>query len=198
MGDVKTSDLESFENQLAAVVKIAYGIALRLTGDRAKAEDLVQEASLLAFRAFGSFTPGTNFKAWFLKILTNCHLGHCRRRRVETVELDDDPQLYLYTRTAEIGLHGLTEDPARLVMSKMTSEHVATAIAALAPEYRAVAVLFFMEDLSYPEIAGVLDCPVGTVRSRLHRARHQLQKSLWRVAVESGILGELSAREAMT
>lgn len=198
MGDVRACDLESFETHLAAVVKTAYGVALRLTGERGRAEDLVQEASLLAFRAFASFTPGTHFKAWFLKILTNCHLGHCRRRQVPTAPLDDDPELYLYTRTAELGLHSLCADPAGLLMSKMTSEHVAAAIAALPPEYGAVAVLFFMEDMSYPEIAEVLDCPVGTVRSRLHRARHQLQKSLWRVAVETGILGALSAREAVT
>lgn len=184
-----------FEDLLRAILPGAYGVACNLTGDRAEAEDLLQDAALLAFRAFGSFAPGTSFKAWFYKILTNRHFERHRRatRRPATVGLEEATDLYLYHRTAEAGLHAGCDDPAGLLMSKLTTEQVIGAIASLPEEYRAVATLYFVEDLSYPEMAAVLGCPAGTVRSRLHRARRLLQRALWAVAEQSGIVGRLRA-----
>jgi RNA polymerase sigma-70 factor, ECF subfamily len=195
---MEPSSPPSFESLLGEILPRAYSMACSLTGNRADAEDLLQDAALRAFRAFDSFAPGTNFKAWFFRILTNCHFERHRRSgsRPETVDLDDAPDLFLYQRTAEAGLHQGCDDPAALVMSKMTAEQVMGAIAALPEEFRVVATLCFADDMTYEEIAEVLGCPVGTVRSRLHRSRKMLQKCLWSIAEKSGIVGELTARRA--
>jgi len=179
-----------FEPLFAAVAGTAFGIAMRLTRNQADAEDLVQEAALLAFRAFASFEPGTNFRAWFFKILTNCYFSKRRREksRPVTSDLDDTPDLYLYARSAEAGFPTQGPDPAAQLLDRLGTERVVTAIARLPEEYRVVSTLYFMEDLSYEEIAEVLGCPIGTVRSRLHRGRKMLQKALWLVAEESGIV----------
>jgi RNA polymerase sigma-70 factor (ECF subfamily) len=179
-----------FEPLFGVVAGTAFGIAMRLTRNQADAEDLVQEAALLAFRAFASFEPGTNFRAWFFKILTNCYFSKRRREksRPVTSDLDDTPDLYLYARSAEAGFPTQGPDPAAQLLDGLGTERVATAIARLPEEYRVVSTLYFMEDLSYEEIAEVLGCPIGTVRSRLHRGRKMLQKALWLVAEESGIV----------
>lgn len=182
------------ETLLLPLLNSAYGTAMHLTRNRADAEDLVQEASLLACRGFGTFEQGTNFKAWFFRILTNCFYSKYRKRKREgtQLELEDSPELYLYCQTAAAGLHARTEDPATAVMSRLDSEQVGSAIDALPEEYRVVATLYFLQDFSYQEIAEVLAVPVGTVRSRLHRGRRMLQKALWTVAQERGIIGELT------
>jgi RNA polymerase sigma-70 factor (ECF subfamily) len=179
-----------FEPLFAAVATTGFGIAVRLTRNQADAEDLVQEAALLAFRAFASFEPGTNFRAWFFKILTNCYFSKRRREksRPVTSDLDDTPDLYLYARSAETGFPTQGPDPAAQLLDQLGTERVLAAIDRLPEEYRVVSTLYFMEDLSYEEIAQVLGCPIGTVRSRLHRGRKMLQKALWQVAEESGIV----------
>jgi RNA polymerase sigma-70 factor, ECF subfamily len=181
----------SFESLFAAVFHTAYGVALRLSRNQADAEDLVQDAALLAHRAFGSFTPGTNFRAWFLKILTNCFYSKRRQEksRPVTSDLDDTPDLYLYARSGDAGFPVQGPDPAAQLLEALGTERVVQAISRLPDEYRVVSTLFFMDDLSYEEIARVLECPVGTVRSRLHRGRKMLQKALWQVAQEDGIVG---------
>ena len=183
----------TFESLLEAILGPAYSMAVHMAPTREDAEESIQEAALLAYRAFRSFTPGTNFKAWFFRILTNVVRQRHRKsqREPQTTQLEEAPDLYLYIRTAEMGLHGRADDPAMLVMSKLTTEHVTSAISSLAEEYRVVAALFFVEEFSYEEIAGILDCPLGTVRSRLHRGRRMLQKALWRVAEEHGIVEAL-------
>jgi len=179
-----------FEALFGAVAGTAFGIAMRLTRNQADAEDLIQEAALLAFRAFASFEPGTNFRAWFFKILTNCYFSKRRRdkSRPVTSDLDDTPDLYLYARSAEAGFPTQGPDPAAQLLDRLGTERVVAAIARLPEEYRVVSTLYFMEDLSYEEIAEVLGCPIGTVRSRLHRGRKMLQKALWLVAEEIGIV----------
>lgn len=181
----------------AAVITTAFGVAMRFTRNQADAEDLVQEAALLAHRAFDSFEEGTNFRAWFLKILTNCYFSRRRREksRPVTSDFDDTPDLYLYARSAEAGFPTQGPDPAATLLDKLGTERILDAINLLPGEYRVVCSLYFVEDLSYEDIARVLECPVGTVRSRLHRGRKMLQKSLWQIAEENGIVGR-SAREA--
>lgn len=180
-----------------AVIITAFGVALRYTRNRADAEDLVQEAALLAYRAFDSFERGTNFRAWFLKILTNCYFSGRRRekRRSVTSDFDDTPDLYLYARSGEAGFPTQGPDPAATLLDKLGTERIVEAIDLLPEEYRVVCTLYFLEDLSYEDTARVLECPVGTVRSRLHRGRRMLQKSLWQVAEEDGIVAA-SAHEA--
>jgi RNA polymerase sigma-70 factor (ECF subfamily) len=179
-----------FEELLSPILSMAYGTAVRLTRDRTEAEDLVQDAAMLAYRAFASFQRGTNFKAWFFRILTNAFYSRHRKEKHEKANLsiEDVPALYLYGKTAEAGLHGREGDPASAIMDQLDTEQVGAALEALPEEYRVVATLYFIEDFSYQQIAEVVECPVGTVRSRLHRGRRLLQKALWDVAVERGIV----------
>ena len=182
---------DGFEALLRGVVGPALGAALRLTANRQDAEDLVQEAALNAFKSFATFQPGTNFKAWFFRILMNCfYSSHRRRRRAEysVEEMEDAHELYLYERTAEAGLHDRGTDPAKLALGQIAAEDIARALESLPEEYRVVCTMYFIEDFSYQEIADMLGIPVGTVRSRLHRGRRMLQKALWRVAEERGIV----------
>ena len=187
-----------FEMLLGEVLSPAYGYALRLTRNRADAEDLVQEAALRAFRFADGFEAGTNFKAWFFRILVRQFWARRRRQkdRVTTVDLDDTPDLYLYARSAAAGIHGEPDDPAGELMDRLGTERIVAAIAELPDEYGVVCTLYFMEDFAYHEIAQILDVPVGTVRSRLHRGRKMLQKTLWQLAEEAGIVAELSAKES--
>lgn len=179
-----------FESLLAPVVDGAYGMALRLTGNRDDAQDLVQESALLAFRGFHTFKPGTHFRAWFLRILVNCFYASRRKKRpeqsLEGME-EEAPLLHLYVQTYHNGMHGAGRDPAREVMDRIQGEDVARAMDSLPEDFRVVCTLYFMEDLSYQEIAGVVGVPVGTVRSRLHRGRKLLQKRLWQAALDAGL-----------
>ena len=187
----------AFQQQLLEQLSPAYGYALRLTRNKADAEDLVQEAALRACRACDTFLPGSNFKAWFFKILTRClWSGHRRgQRRPSTVDFDDVSEIYLYAQSAQHGLPYQGEDPANALVDRLGTERISEALAQLPEEFGVVCTLYFMEDFAYQEIAEVLDVPVGTVRSRLHRGRKMLQKALWTVARDAGIVGELAASE---
>lgn len=180
----------TFEELFRPIAGMAYGTAVRLTRNRTEAEDLVQDAALLAFRAFDSFQTGTNFKAWFFRILTNAFYSRHRKEKHErnNVSTEDLPPLYLYGKTADVGMHSKEADPATALMDRIDTEHVTAALESLPTEYRVAATLYFMEDFSYQQIADVAGCPVGTVRSRLHRGRRMLQKALWQVAEERGIV----------
>jgi len=182
-----------FERLIMPLLGSAYSTAFRLTRNAADAEDLVQEAVLLACRGFGGFEAGTNFKAWFFRILTNAYFSKYRqqRRRGTAVELEDTPELYLYLQTASLGLHAKVTDPAEALMNRLDAELVWAALQELPEEYRAVAALYFINDMTYDDIAASLDVPIGTVRSRLHRARRMLQRALWRAAQEHGIVADL-------
>jgi RNA polymerase sigma-70 factor (ECF subfamily) len=181
---------DEFQQLLMGVLSPAYGYALRLTRNRSDAEDLVQDAALNACRSRHTFEAGTNFKAWFFHILTRClWAGHRRsKRRPSTVDFDDLPELYVYTQSMQHGMAVVGDDPARALIDQIGTERVAEALAQLPEEFAVVCTLYFMEDFAYQEIADVLDVPVGTVRSRLHRGRRMLQKSLWLVAEEAGIV----------
>lgn len=195
---MQTSAPASFESLFTPLAGSAFGVAVRFTRNRADAEDLVQEAALLAFRAFDSFESGTNFKAWFFRILTNCYFSKRRREksRPVTTDLDDTPDLYLYARSAETGFPTAGPDPAAHLLDKLGTERVVAAIERLPEEYRVVSTLYFMEDFSYEEIGRVLQCPIGTVRSRLHRGRKMLQKALWQVAEEDGVVPRSAGGDA--
>jgi RNA polymerase sigma-70 factor (ECF subfamily) len=198
--ETQTARSQTFESLLAPLLDPAYGLAYSMVRNRADAEDLVQEAALRAFRAFDTFEQGTNFKAWFYRILTNCCYARHRtsRRRPELVDLDDASELYLFRQTRAVGMHDESNDPARMLMAKISGERVAEAIGAIPEEYRMVATLYFLEDYAYHEIAAVLEIPVGTVRSRLHRGRKLLQKALWKLAEEEGILPDLATAQVTT
>jgi RNA polymerase sigma-70 factor, ECF subfamily len=185
-----------FEAELVPLLDRAYGLAYSLTHDRADAEDLVQEAALLACRAFAQFKPGTNFKAWFYKILVNAFYGQLRkqRRQGETIDFESLPSLYLYGKTAELGLPNQTDDPAAVLLARLDAESIVAALEALPEEYRVACSLYFIQDFSYEEIAQTLDVPLGTVRSRIHRGRKLLQQRLWAIAEERGIVKQLKSQ----
>jgi RNA polymerase sigma-70 factor, ECF subfamily len=182
-----------FEALLEPLLPAAFRAALHFTGNRDDAEDLVQDAAVQAYRAFQTFTPGTNFRAWFFRVLTNAFYQTHRkkRRQPDTTSIEDAPPLYLYSRAAEEGLLSRSEDPAALVLGQLDRDEIGAAIQELPEEYRLACALYFVEEFSYQEVAEVLDCPVGTVRSRLHRGRRLLQKRLWQLAQERGIVESL-------
>jgi RNA polymerase sigma-70 factor (ECF subfamily) len=182
---------QEFEAFLIGMLEPGYRLALRLTNDRQDAEDLMQEAALRAFRFRHTFQKGTSFKAWFYRIVVNHFYTNTRRKRGATTSLDelsDAHDIFLYSRSAAAGLLRPDTDPAAGTIARMAEDDVARALAALPDEFRTVATLYFIDDLSYQEIADILGVPIGTVRSRLHRGRHMLQKQLWHVAEELGIV----------
>jgi RNA polymerase sigma-70 factor (ECF subfamily) len=179
----------TFERLLHPALEPAYRAAYHLSRNTADAEDIVQEASLLAWRNFDSFEQGTNFRAWFQRIVMNVFLTRVRaeRRRGVTVSLTaDDPDAGDRT-VADARWAADRGDAADAIIGGMEIEAVQEALASLPMEYRTVAVLYFVDDLSYEQIAGTVGCPVGTVRSRLHRGRRLLWKRLTETARDRGI-----------
>jgi RNA polymerase sigma-70 factor (ECF subfamily) len=191
--DSVASPGQDFEALLAPVLSQAYGYALSLTRNQSDAEDLVQDATLQAWKGFRTFQPGAPFKPWFFRVLTNCHrmTWRARARRLVTVSMGDAPDLFLYNTFKVADLPVAGDDPAGRLMSNLSREAVQAAVRKLPEEYQVVAALYFIEDLSYEAIAAVLDVPPGTVRSRLHRARKLLQQRLWRVAEDEGIVSRV-------
>jgi RNA polymerase sigma-70 factor (ECF subfamily) len=187
-----------FEAELATIVDTVFRTALRLTGNRQDAEDLVQEAALSAFRGRATFVAGSNFKAWFFKILLRCHYGAHRKRRPEhsLADVEDAHDMILYKHAYEAGLLS-QDDPVAATIGRLASEDIASALGALPEIYRAVCTMYLMDDFSYEEIGDMLGVPLGTVRSRLHRGRAMLQKRLWTLAVDQGIvLGDVKVSSA--
>lgn len=166
-------------------------MALRLTGSAADAEDLLQEAALKALRGRASFEMGTNFRGWFYRIVVN-HFYSTRRRerRIRALSLDGEPHHGL-ANLVEV-LRGPPDfDPLTRLLGQMDAEEIGASLRALPPPYDVVALLAFGQEMSYQEIATILDIPVGTVRSRLHRARMLLRKRLRRLAQSMGLAASL-------
>lgn len=188
MSDVANDATPSaFESLLYPLLDSAYGVAIGLTGERADAEDLVQEAVLNALRGFRRFTPGTNFKAWFFRILQNAFLTRRRTSRADKhVHLDSAPELTLIEGADAAGRRSFGADPS--LLADFDLDEVAAALQRLPDEYRVVATMCFVDDMSYQEIADAVGIPVGTVRSRLHRARKTLQSCLFQLAQDHGLI----------
>ena len=129
----------------------AYRTAYRLLRDRNDAHDAVQDALTTAFRRWDELRSEDAARGWFFRILVNCVYSRHRktRRHGVAVELEDSPELYLYCQTAAAGLHGMSEDPANALMSRLDEEAIREAVDALPTEYRVVATLYFMQDLQY-------------------------------------------------
>ena len=160
-----------------------YRTALRLSGDPSDAEDLVQETMLKAYRAWDQYERGTNAKAWLLTILRNTYINTYRRAKARPVMVDvNEIEPYTVFRNVR------SADPEAAFFSQIVDDRVTAAIAALPEEFREVLVLSDTEDLSYAEIAATVGIPVGTVKSRLFRARQLLQKRLYAYAVAEGYI----------
>ena len=183
------ADQERFVEQAMPLMDSLYSGALRMTRNAADADDLVQETYLRAYRGFGGFQEGTNLKAWMFRILTNTFINSYRakQRRPQESDLDDVEDLYLYRRIGGIEGAGLGRSAEDELMDTFTDADVKAAVEALSENFRLPVILADVEGFSYKEIAEILDIPIGTVMSRLHRGRKALQKSLYDYAVTHGL-----------
>jgi RNA polymerase sigma-70 factor (ECF subfamily) len=179
-----------FEREVMPHLPALYGVALRMTKNEGDAEDLVQEAVLRAYRFFDSFEAGTNCKAWLFRILTNLFCNRYREREREQEILDE-----VESSDANLGqfVGGPPRDAESALLGRMLSRDVERALAAVPTEFRLAVILADLEDFSYKEIAEIMECPAGTVMSRLYRGRKILQKLLYDYAVEQGILKDAGA-----
>ncbi len=180
-----------FTEQAMEYMPALYTAALRMTRNPADAEDLVQETYLKAYRAWDSFQQGTNLKAWLYRILTNTFINAYRskKRRPEQTDLDDVEDLYLYRRLGGLEAAQMGRSAEEEVLDLFTEADVKAAIEELPENFRLAVLLADVEGFSYKEIAEILDIPIGTVMSRLHRGRKALQKALFAFGVERGLVG---------
>ena len=181
-------DLEQrFTQEAMPLLDQLYGGALRMTRNPQDAEDLVQETYLKAFKAFDSYKEGTNLKAWLYRIMTNTYINSYRkkqRRPLETSAEDvTDRQLYTTSSHDSTGLQSAEVE----ALKNLPDTQIAEAMNSLNDDYRMVVYYADVEGLAYKEIAEVMDIPLGTVMSRLHRGRKQLRELLKDVANEQGI-----------
>ena len=170
-------DRVRFEEEALALADQVYRVARHLVGSKEEAEDLVQETYARAFRSWRSFTPGTNLRAWLLRILTNLNIDRGRRkqRAPETQPLEEG-DYFLYNRLEESSADGSNE--ADRVVERLSQDDVVSALSAVPHDFRDVIVLVDIGDFSYADAAQILDIPIGTVMSRLHRGRRILKQGL--------------------
>ena len=181
------ADQADFENDAMQYASQLYSAALRMTRNPADAEDVVQETYLKAYRAYDTFKAGTNLKAWLYRILTNTYINRYRKaqRRPTEVELGELQDLYLYRRLGEESGASLSAEEE--VLDRFVDADVKQALESLPEHFRMPVLLADVEGFSYKEIAEMLEIPIGTVMSRLHRGRKALQKKLWSLAEERGL-----------
>jgi RNA polymerase sigma-70 factor (ECF subfamily) len=176
-----------FEKEALPHLPALYAAALRMTRHEKDAEDLVQDALVRAYRFFDTFEAGTNCKAWLFRILTNVFCNRYREREREHEilhEAEASPanfEQFLAGADAE-------RDVETALLGQMVSGDVEKALAALPTDFRMAVILADLEDFSYKEIAEIMECPAGTVMSRLYRGRKMLQQALYGYAVEQGII----------
>jgi RNA polymerase sigma-70 factor, ECF subfamily len=171
MGLTDVKRQEQFKKDMMPYADMLFNYGLYLSGDREQAADLLQDTYLKAFRFFDKFEKGTNAKAWLYRIMKNTFINEYRRthRQPEIVEFDEQISPYQMSASAS-GMNDLRD----MMESRMFDDEMAGAIAALPEKFKSVVVLRDIEELPYEEIAEVLAIPIGTVRSRLHRARSML------------------------
>ncbi len=188
--DVAPDVRAELETEALSYIDSLYRTALRMTRNPADAEDLVQEAYLRAFRSLHQFKPGTNLRAWIFRIMTNAYINEYRKRsrRPTNSSLDDLEEFYLYDHLIDSGVQPTSERPEDIVLDRLTAQDVLDALDGLSDDFREVVMLADVEGFSYREIAEIMDIPVGTVMSRLYRARRRLQKSLFDFAVDAGYI----------
>ena len=172
-----------------------YSAALRMTRNKSDAEDLVQETYLRAYKGFGNFEMGTNLRAWLFRILTNTYINtyRAKQRRPQETELNDVEDLYLYRKIA--GVDQASRSAEDTLFDLFTDDEVKSALENLPEQFRLPVLLADVEEFSYKEIAEMLDIPIGTVMSRLHRGRKAMQKALADYATEQGMLARTPSIE---
>ena len=175
-------DRVHFEEEALALADQVYRVARGVSRSKEEAEDLMQETYARAFRSWESFTPGTNLRAWLLRILTNLNIDRGRRaQRTPDQQPLEEGDYFLYNR-----LDPNNESDEERMLARLSQDHVAEALAAVPHDFRDVLVLVDIGEFSYAEAAQILDIPIGTVMSRLHRGRRILKQQLAELAVEAG------------
>ena len=178
-----------FQLEALPLIDSLYGAALRMTRNPADAEDLVQDTMLRAYRAFDRFEAGTNLKAWLFRIMTNAYINTYRKKQREpqNVSADEIEDFDLYQ---ELKNHDsqFGETPEKIVLDRLVDSDILEAIEDLPDQFRLAVVLSDIEGFSYAEMAQIMGVPMGTVMSRLHRGRKALQKRLWDLARDRGIV----------
>jgi RNA polymerase sigma-70 factor (ECF subfamily) len=176
-----------FERDALPLLPGLYSAALRLTRNPSDAEDVVQETFLRAYRGFAGFQEGTNLKAWMYRILTNTFINSYRKKKRQPTEVLEDelPDWYLYD---QLGGEGAVDSAETTVLESIPDEDVRAALDALPEAFRMAVWLVDVEGFSYKETAEILDVPIGTVMSRLHRGRKALEKGLWEKVRERGLI----------
>ena len=173
-------DRVRFEEEALALADQVYRVARRLVTSREEAEDLVQETYARAFRSWRSYTPGTNLRAWLFRILTNLNIDRGRReQRAPDMQPMEEGDYYLYNRLEETG----GADDEERVVERLSQDSIVDALASVPHGFRDVVVLVDIGDFSYQDAAQILDIPIGTVMSRLHRGRRILKSALAEEAV---------------
>jgi RNA polymerase sigma-70 factor (ECF subfamily) len=175
-------DRVRFEEDALALSDQVYRVARHLASSREDADELMQETYARAFRSWRSFTPGTNMRAWLLRILTNLNIDRGRRQQrapqMQPLEAND---YFLYDKLAENG-DGVSDEDQ--VVERLSQDDIVTALSVVPHDFRDVLVLVDLGDFSYADAAQILDIPVGTVMSRLHRGRRILKRELAESALE--------------
>jgi RNA polymerase sigma-70 factor (ECF subfamily) len=190
------ADQANFERDALQDSRQLYSAAMRMARNPSDAEDLVQETFLKAYRAYDSFEEGTNLKAWLYRILTNTYINKYRKdsRRPSETDLGDVEDLYLYRRLGSEDTVDVSRTTEDRVLDGLVESDIKAAVEELPENFRMPVLLADLEGFSYKEIAEILDIPIGTVMSRLHRGRKAMQKRLWEFASKRGLLPEDAER----
>jgi RNA polymerase sigma-70 factor, ECF subfamily len=179
---------ERFERDVLPLLPSLYGAALRMTRNPSEAEDLLQDTALRAYRGFATFQEGTNLKAWLYRILTNSFINTYRKRQREpqTVDGPDDvDEWFLFDRLGGMSAERSAEED---VLERIPDADVKAALESIPENFRIAVLLADVEGFSYREIADIMNVPIGTVMSRLHRGRKALERALYAVAKERGLV----------
>jgi RNA polymerase sigma-70 factor (ECF subfamily) len=184
------ADQAEFADLAMPYMSALYSAALRMTRNPSDAEDLVQETYLRAYRGFGGFKDGTNLKAWLYRILTNTFINSYRakKRRPDEVDLDDTPESSIFQRLGGLEAASASRSTEAEVLESIPEAEVKDALESLPDQFRMAVILADIEGFSYKEIADIMEVPIGTVMSRLHRGRRLLQTRLMDFAEQRGLL----------
>lgn len=175
---------EDFEDEIIPHLDAMYNFALRLTSDPSDAEDLVQDTIVKAFRFFSSYEKGTNAKAWLFRILKNSYINNYRKKSKKPNQVDyDEVSTFYETIRAE---RTDTSDLEDKMFRELIDDDISNALDELPEDFRTVVLLCDVEGFTYEEIANMLDVPIGTIRSRLHRGRNLLKSQLMEYAKQRG------------
>jgi RNA polymerase sigma-70 factor (ECF subfamily) len=183
---------EDFTDDAMQYAPQLFATALRMTRNKADAEDLVQETFLKGWRAYDSYQQGTNLRAWLFRIMTNTFINkyNSQQRRPQETELDEVEELFLFRRMGAFDQSKMNQSAEDQMLELFTDDEVKNSIESLPETFRIPVLLSDLEGFSYKEIAEMLEVPIGTVMSRLHRGRKAMQKMLYEYAKERGLVDE--------